>query len=71
MFISMLIFAGIRIYNVNDFYNQEQRKFGEHIRLQYPMENLQIVSFMFIGAMVGCIVGALFLNRIQKKLKAK
>lgn len=67
MFFSILIFGGIRIYNVNQYYVEEQRKFGEHIRLQFPMENLQIVSFMFVGAMVGCIVGALFLNRIQKK----
>lgn len=71
MFISMLVFAGIRIYNVIQYYKEQQSQIGEHIRLQYPMENLQIISFMFVGAMIGCIVGALFFNRIQKKSKLK
>lgn len=67
MFISMLVFGGIRIYNVLQYYNEQQLKIGNSIRLEYPMENLQIISFMFIGAMIGCIAGAVLLKRVQSK----
>ncbi len=69
MIISMMIFGGIRIFNIRQFYAESQSQIGEHIKLQYPMENLQIISFMFVGSMIGCIVGAIFLKRIMKKIK--
>ena len=68
MILSMLIFGGIRIFNIRQFYTERQSLIGEHIQLQYPMENLQIVSFMFVGSMIGCVVGAIFLKRIMKKI---
>src|SRR5690554_2503835 len=69
MLLSMTIFGGIRILNIQQFYTEKQAQIGDHIQLQYPMENLQIVSFMFVGSMIGCIVGAIFLKRAVKKVK--
>ncbi len=69
MFLSMIVFGGVRIYNIKENYSSERSGISEYIQLQYPMENLQIVTFMFVGCLIGCIVGALFLNKIQKKAK--
>lgn len=69
MFLSMLVFGGVRIYNLREDFATEREKFGEHFQLQCPMENLQVETFMFVGCLIGCIIGALFLNKIQRKQK--
>jgi|GEM_PF-5133940 len=71
MLVSMIIFSQFRVYSVRKLIEEEQARFGEYIRIQFAVENLQIVSFMFIGTMLGCIVGALFLKRFQKLNKLR
>lgn len=69
MLVSSLIFGGWRIYTVRTFYAEHQASYGELIHLQYPAENLQIVTFLFIGAMIGVVIGAVLLKKQQKKIK--
>lgn len=66
---TLLIFYCIRLYNVHEMMVEEAGKFGVSIILQLPFEQLQIENFVFVGAMVGGIVGAIFMKRLQKRGK--
>lgn len=67
MIASLLIFNQYRIYSLKQNFIKEQAKYGEYIRIQFAIENLHIETFTFIGALIGCVVGALFLNRFKKR----
>ena len=67
MLISMIIFWQVRILNLNELLKEQAQKYGEHFRIQLPVDQMQVETFMFVGSMIGCIIAALFLKRLQKK----
>lgn len=69
MFGTMLLFYGIRLYNVHEMFVEGSEKFGVSIITLLPFEQLQIESFLFVGSMIGGIVGAVFMKKLQKKGK--
>lgn len=69
MFGTMILFYVVRLYNIHELLIEESEKYGIGIIMQLPIEQLQIENFLFVGAMIGGIVGAVFMKRNQKKGK--
>lgn len=69
MFATMFFFYGIRLYNIHEMIQEQTERLGVQVIMTVPFEQLQVENFVFIGAMIGGIVGAVFMKRLQKKGK--